>query len=107
MQKKRKSVFPGGVHPTDGSYKALSMDAAVQQYEPSTVTILSEQSFGGKCRLLVQPGDTVEEGQLIGEPEAFMAAPLHASVSGTVLDVREVVNQGRKLLACVIQLEKE
>ena len=83
------------------------MDAAVQQYEPSTVTILSEQSFGGKCRLLVQPGDTVEEGQLIGEPEAFMAAPLHASVSGTVLDVREVVNQGRKLLACVIQREKE
>ena len=107
MQKKGKSVFPGGVHPTDGSDKALSMDAAVQQYEPSTVTILSEQSFGGKCRLLVQPGDTVEEGQLIGEPEAFMAAPLHASVSGTVLDVREVVNQGRKLLACVIQWEKE
>ena len=107
MQKKGKSVFPGGVHPTDGSDKALSMDAAVQQYEPSTVTILSEQSFGGKCRLLVQPGDTVEEGQLIGEPEAFMAAPLHASVSGTVLDVREVVNQGRKLLTCVIQREKE
>ena len=107
MQKKGKSVFPGGVHPTDGSDKALSMDAAVQQYEPSTVTILSEQSFGGKCRLLVQPGDTVEEGQLIGEPEAFMAAPLHASVSGTVLDVREVMNQGRKLLACVIQREKE
>ena len=107
MQKKGKSVFPGGVHPTDGSDKALSMDAAVQQYEPSTVTILSEQSFGGKCRLLVQPGDTVEEGRLIGEPEAFMAAPLHASVSGTVLDVREVVNQGRKLLACVIQREKE
>ena len=107
MQKKGKSVFPGGVHPTDCSDKALSMDAAVQQYEPSTVTILSEQSFGGKCRLLVQPGDTVEEGQLIGEPEAFMAAPLHASVSGTVLDVREVVNQGRKLLACVIQREKE
>ena len=107
MQKKGKSVFPGGVHPTDGSDKALSMAAAVQQYEPSTVTILSEQSFGGKCRLLVQPGDTVEEGQLIGEPEAFMAAPLHASVSGTVLDVREVVNQGRKLLACVIQREKE
>ena len=107
MQKKGKSVFPGGVHPTDGSDKALSMDAAIQQYEPSTVTILSEQSFGGKCRLLVQPGDTVEEGQLIGEPEAFMAAPLHASVSGTVLDVREVVNQGRKLLACVIQREKE
>ena len=45
MQKGRKSVFPGGVHPTDGSDKVLSMDAAVQQYWPDTVTILSEQSF--------------------------------------------------------------
>ena len=107
MQKNRKSVFPGGVHPTDGSDKVLSMDAAVQQYWPDTVTILSEQSFGGKCRLLVKAGDTVEEGQLIGEPEAFMAAPLHASVSGRVLDVKEVMNQGRKLLACVVQREQE
>ena len=107
MQKKRKSVFPGGVHPTDGSDKALSMDAAVQQYWPKTVTILSEQSFGGRCRILVQPGDTVEEGQLIGEPEAFMAAPLHASVSGKVLDVKEVASQGRSVLACIVQKEKE
>ena len=107
MQKKRKSVFPGGVHPTDGSDKALSMDAAVQQYWPKTVTILSEQSFGGRCRILVQPRDTVEEGQLIGEPEAFMAAPLHASVSGKVLDVKEVASQGRSVLACIVQKEKE
>ena len=107
MQKKRKSVFPGGVHPTDGSDKALSKDAAIKQYLPDRVTILSEQSFGGKCRLLVKPGDKVKAGQLIGEPEAFMAAPLHASVSGTVLDVKEVMNQGRAILACVIGREKE
>ena len=48
MQKRKKSVFPGGVHPTDGFDKALSMDSAVQPYCPETVTILSEQSFGGK-----------------------------------------------------------
>ena len=30
MQKRKKSVFPGGVHPTDGFDKALSMDSAVQ-----------------------------------------------------------------------------
>lgn len=103
MQKKGRSVFPGGVHPTDGSDKALSMDAAVQRYCPGIVTILSEQSFGGKCRFLVEPGDEVQAGQRIGEPEAFMAAPLHASVNGRVLEIKEVVNQGRKLLACLIE----
>ena len=36
-----------------------------------------------------------------------MAAPLHASVSGTVLDVKEVMNQGRAILACVIGRDEE
>lgn len=32
-----------------------------------------------------------------------MAAPLHASVSGEVLRVEEVNNQGRNILACIIK----
>ncbi len=107
MRTKRKPAFPGGVHPTDGFDKALSMDTVTKPYLPDTVTILSEQSFGGKCQFLVKPGDSVSEGQLIGKPEAFMAAPLHASVSGTVLDVKEVTNMGRSLLACIIQRKGE
>lgn len=105
MQKRPKSVFPGGVHPTDGYDKALSMDCAIRPYWPETVTILSEQSFHGTCSFLVKAGDTVKEGQLIGKPEAFMAAPLHASVSGKVLAVKEIEEQGRNLMACIIQRE--
>lgn len=103
MQKMQKSVFPGGIHPTDGFDKALSMNCAVMPYRPETVTILSEQSFGGKCSFLVKPGEHVTEGQLIGKPEAFMAAPLHASVSGKVLAVKEITEQGRRLMACILQ----
>ncbi len=106
MPKNKKHAFPGGVHPTDGSDKALSMDTATRSFLPETVTILSEQSFGGTCEFLVKPGDTVKEGQLIGTPKAFMAAPLHASVSGKVLDIKEVTNQGRKILACIIKQEE-
>lgn len=83
---KEKSKFPGGIHPTDGYDKTLTMNLPVQEYWPESVTILSEQSFGGKCGLLVSPGDQVKAGALIGKPEAFMAAPLHASVTGEVLD---------------------
>ena len=105
MQKNKKPAFPGGVHPTNGYDKALSMDAATRSYWPETVTILSEQSFGGKCDFLVKPGDKVSEGQLIGTPQAFMAAPLHASVSGKVLEIKEVANQGRSISACIIKRE--
>ncbi|MBS6194962.1 MAG: electron transport complex subunit RsxC [Clostridiales bacterium] len=107
MRKKEKSGFTGGVHPTDGYDKSLTMDLPVGVYRPKKVTILTEQSFGGKCGLLVKPGDRVEEGSLIGKPEAFMAAPLHASVSGKVLEVREVTNQGRKILACIVEADGE
>ena len=57
MKLRRKPAFPGGIHPTDGSDKALSMNAAVKPYWPDTVTILAEQTFGGKCQFLVKPGD--------------------------------------------------
>ena len=103
MWKKKQNKFPGGIHPTDGYDKAMTMDLPVHEYWPETVTILSEQSFGGKCQLLVKPQDKVEAGQQIGIPEAFMAAPLHASVSGEVLRVEEVNNQGRNILACIIK----
>lgn len=105
MQRRGTQAFPGGVHPTDGSDKTLSMDQAVKPYRPDIVTILSEQTFGGTCQFTVKPGESVIEGQLIGKPDAFLAAPLHASVSGTVLDVKEVVQQGRKLTACMIRRE--
>lgn len=106
MRKAEKSGFPGGIHPTDGYDKLLTMALPVRVYEPDTVTILAEQSFGGTCELQVHPGDKVKEGDLIGTPAAFMAAPLHASVSGEVLDVREVLHQGRNLKACIIRREE-
>ena len=107
MQRRGTQAFPGGVHPTDGSDKALSMDQAVKPYRPDIVTILSEQTFGGTCQFTVTPGESVSEGQLIGKPEAFLAAPLHASISGTVLDVKEVEQLGRKITACIIQRESD
>lgn len=107
MRKREKRGFPGGVHPTDGYDKSMTMNRQVQIYWPETVTILSEQSFGGKCGLLVKPGDKVKRGDKIGNPEAFMAAPLHASVSGEVLEVKEVQNQGRDILSCIIKREEE
>lgn len=107
MSKSGKQAFPGGVHPTDGFDKAQTMEKPVQIYRPDTVTILSEQTIGGTCEFQVQPGDRVKEGQQIGSPAAFMAAPLHASVTGTVADIREIEDQGRRMTACILKRESE
>lgn len=107
MWKKKKNGFPGGIHPTDGYDKALTMESTVRTYRPETVVILAEQSPGGTCEFLVKPGDRVKEGSLIGKPAAFMAAPLHASVSGTVMEQTQVQVQGKSVSACVIRREAE
>ena len=66
MRKKEKNGFPGGIHPTDGYDKALTMDIPVREFWPDQVTVLTEQSFGGKCGLQVKPNDQVKAGELIG-----------------------------------------
>ena len=105
MGKANHMTFPGGVHPADGSDKALSADRPIQPYMPKQVAISMEQTIGGTCELLVKPGDRVKAGQKIGEAKAFMAANIHASVDGRVLEVKNLNQNGRTVQVCVIQAD--
>lgn len=48
------------------------------------VKISMSQHIGAPCKPLVAKGDYVTVGQLIGDTDAFVSAPIHSSVSGTV-----------------------
>ncbi len=54
---------------------------------PDVVKISMSQHIGAPCRPLVAKGDTVKVGQLIGDTDAFVSAPIHSSVSGTVTGI--------------------
>lgn len=54
---------------------------------PDVVRISMSQSIGAPCKTLVQKGDYVKVGQKIGDSDAFISAPVHSSVSGTVKDI--------------------
>lgn len=56
---------------------------------PETVCISMSQHIGAPCKPLVAKGDSVKVGQVIGDTDAFVSAPIHSSVSGTV---KEIVN---------------
>ena len=45
------------------------------------------QHLGAPANPIVQVGDTVKVGQKIGEAAGFISAPVHSSVSGTVVAV--------------------
>ncbi len=61
----------------------------VDSYDaPGAVRIMLKQHIGAPCVPAVTKGDTVKEGQCIGQvPEGALGAPVHASMSGRVVTV--------------------
>lgn len=57
---------------------------------PSKVVIPMQQHIGAPCEPTVKVGDTVAVGQLIGDSDKLVSAPIHASVSGTVTAIGDV-----------------
>ena len=57
---------------------------------PSKVVIPMQQHIGAPCDPVVKVGDEVAVGQLIGDTDKFVSAPIHASVSGKVTAVGDV-----------------
>jgi len=56
-----------------------------------------KQSPNGFCKTIVKTGDKVSKGDLIGVPAGFGAANIHASIGGTVTDIKLAKdNHGRE-----------
>ena len=60
------------------------------------------QHIGAPCEPCVAVGDRVKIGQKIGDSEAFMSAPVHASVSGVVKEIKDVMNVFGRLCKTVV-----
>lgn len=69
---------------------------------PSVVAISMAQHIGAPCEPLVAVGDYVKLGQKIGDSTAFMSAPVHASVSGTVIEIKDVVALNGRICKTVV-----
>ncbi|MBN2028294.1 MAG: electron transport complex subunit RsxC [Actinobacteria bacterium] len=100
-------TFKGGIHPPYN--KELASGKAIKNAPmPAEVIIPLSQHIGAPNEALVQAGDRVEVGQKIGEAEAFVSAPVHSSVAGTVKEVVEVPNfTGAKVKSVVITVDAE
>lgn len=101
MSKERFKSFKGGIHPPYN--KELASSKAIQQAPiPAEVVIPLAQHIGAPNSPLVSPGDRVAVGQKIGDTDAFVSAPVHSSVAGTVKAVEDVANFTGALVKSVI-----
>ena len=83
VRENRLDGYYGGVHPTER--KEFTEHIPLQRFpEPETVVIPLSMHAGAPANPVVQVGDTVQVGQVIGESAGFISSPVHSSVSGTV-----------------------
>ncbi|MBE6753925.1 MAG: electron transport complex subunit RsxC, partial [Ruminococcaceae bacterium] len=75
---------------------------------PPRVIISMQQHVGAPCEPVVKVGDHVDVGQLIGDSSAYISAPIHSSVSGTVAAIGEMMlTSGQKTKTVVIDADGE
>ncbi len=83
IRENRLDGYYGGIHPSER--KEFTEHMALQKFpDPETVVIPLSMHAGAPANPVVQVGDTVKVGQVIGEAAGFISAPVHSSVSGTV-----------------------
>jgi electron transport complex protein RnfC len=74
-------------------HRKSTMDLATEVMPvPDRVYISVVQHIGAPCEPLVEPGDYVKVGQPIADTDAFVSAPIHSSVSGTVVKIDKIMS---------------
>ena len=77
--------FKGGIHPP---YNKVTNNKPIETVEPDKIMIYPlSQHIGAPCEPLVAVGDYVRIGQKIAQSDAFVSAPIHATVSGRVTKI--------------------
>lgn len=108
MEKRSKiKTFPfGGVHPPDLKHSAQRPIESLPL--PTTVSIPVLQHFGAPAQPIVKVGDKVKTGQVIAQAQGFLSVNIHATISGTVTRIDEVMDvSGYKRPAITINAEGE
>lgn len=70
-------------------HKGTAQSAIQVMPVPEKVYISMSQHIGKPCQPVVAKGDHVKVGQLIGDVDALISAPIYASVSGDVVAIEE------------------
>ena len=87
---KLKTFSMGGVHPEEN--KITADKATVVAALPKQAIFPLGQHIGAPAKPVVSRGDKVKVGTLIAEAGGLVSAPIHSSVSGTVVKVDSAID---------------
>ncbi len=102
--KNLKTFQQGGIHPPEN--KHLSEHKEIQKASvPEILVVPLSQHLGKPAQCLVNAGDTVSEGMLIGQADGFISANVHSPVTGTVEEIKDLflpngIKSGSVVIKC-------
>jgi len=101
LLRKKLNTFRGGVHPSEN--KEITYGKEFTNLSIPQVCYIPLQQHAGKPAVpVVEPGDMVQEGQLIGKADGFISANVHSSVPGKVVEIAEYPTVFSKSGKCIV-----
>ena len=97
----RFAGYYGGIHPSE--HKEFSEHMPLVRFpEPETAVIPLSMHLGAPANAIVSVGDYVQVGQKIAEAAGFISAPVHSSVSGTVIAIEDRPHANRGMCPAIV-----
>lgn len=87
------------------AFEAQPREELVVPGIPSKVIIPLQQGFGDELPPLVEAGEKVTAGQIIGRDDETVSSPVHSSVDGTVEEIATISYLGREQRAVTIRTQ--
>ena len=88
IREKRFEGWYGGIHPVEGK-EPTEAKALIRFPAPKTAVFPLSMHLGAPANPIVAVGDHVDVGQKIGEAAGPISAPVHSSISGTVVAIED------------------
>ncbi len=83
-------------------HKNTAQSPSVVMPPPERIVLPMQQHIGAPCVPTVKKGDHVYVGQVVGDSDAYVSAPIHASISGTVTELTQVMLTGGQMTQAVV-----
>ena len=100
---KTLATFKGGIHPPYNKNYTDKLSIETLR-PPREIVIPMSMHIGAPCTPVVEAGDEVKMGQLVGQAAGFVSANIHSSVSGKVTAVeKRLTGSGQKTLCVIVE----
>ena len=101
IREKRFEGWYGGVHPVEGK-EPTEAKTLVRFPAPKTAVFPLSMHLGAPATAIVAVGDHVDVGQKIAEASGFISAPIHSSISGTVIAIEDRPHASRGTCTAIV-----